>query len=125
MNIIISTTTKQPLFEQIKEQIKQQVHTNILQEGDALPSMRKLAKELQVSVITTKRAYEDLEQEGYVISAVGKGTFVAGQQPHILKEWQLRDIENNLEKLVQSAKQINLSKESFIQLVDVYYEEED
>lgn len=125
MNIIISTTTKQPLFEQIKEQIKQQVHTNILQEGDALPSMRKLAKELQVSVITTKRAYEDLEQEGYVISAVGKGTFVAGQQPHILKEWQLRDIENNLEKLVQSAKQINLSKESFVQLIDVYYEEED
>lgn len=125
MNIIISTTSKQPLFEQIKDQIKQQIHTDILQEGDALPSMRKLAKELQVSVITTKRAYEDLEQEGYVMSAVGKGTFVAGQQPHILKEWQLRDLENNLEKLVQSAKQINLSKENFIQLLDVYYEEED
>lgn len=125
MNIIISTTTKQPLFEQIKQQIKQQIHSDILCEGDALPSMRKLAKELQVSVITTKRAYEDLENEGYVMSAVGKGTFVAGQQPHILKEWQLRELENTLEKLVQSAKQIDLSKEKFIQLLDVYYEEED
>lgn len=125
MHIIISTTSKQPLFEQIKQQIKNQIHSGLLQEGDALPSMRKLAKEIQVSVITTKRAYEDLEHEGYVMSAVGKGTFIAGQQPHILKEWQLRELENNLEILVQSAKQMNVSKDKFIQLLDVYYEEED
>lgn len=124
MNIIISTTSKDALFEQIKQQIKQQIHTKVLQEGDALPSIRKLAKDIQVSVITTKRAYEDLEQEGYVVSAVGKGTFVAGQQPHILKEWQMRSLENDLEKIVYAAKQIDLSKEKLIQLLEVYYEEE-
>lgn len=123
MNIIISTTSKEPLFKQIKQQIKQQIHTGVLEEGDALPSIRKLAKEIQVSVITTKRAYEDLERDGYVISTVGKGTFVAGQQPHILKEWQMRELENDLEQIVQSAKLIGLTKEEVKQLIDVYYEE--
>lgn len=123
LNIIISTTSKEPLFKQIKQQIKQQIHTGVLEEGDALPSIRKLAKEIQVSVITTKRAYEDLERDGYVISTVGKGTFVAGQQPHILKEWQMRELENDLEQIVQSAKLIGLTKEEVKQLIDVYYEE--
>lgn len=124
MNIIISATSKEPLFKQITQQIKQNIFSGLLKEGDALPSMRKLAKDLQVSVITTKRAYEDLEQEGYVLSAVGKGTFIAGQQPHVLKEWQIREIENELEKIVQTAKQINLSKAELTELLHVYYEEE-
>src|SRR5690625_2245010 len=122
MDILISTTSKDPLFQQIKEQIKQHIYNGTLKEGDALPSMRQLAKDLKVSVITTKRAYEDLEKEGYVVSAVGKGTLVAGQQPHILKEWQMREIENELEKLVHSGKQIGLSKDEFIELVKIYYE---
>lgn len=122
MNILINTTSKEPLFQQIKKQIKKQIYDQTLQEGDALPSMRQLAKDLKVSVITTKRAYEDLEKEGYVISAVGKGTFVAGQQPHVLKEWQMREIENELEKLVQSGKQIGLSKDDFFELLEIYYE---
>ncbi|MEN2768609.1 GntR family transcriptional regulator [Ornithinibacillus xuwenensis] len=124
MNIVISTNSKDPLFVQIKEQIKQHIFTGKLKEGDALPSMRVLAKELQVSVITTKRAYEDLENEGYLISAVGKGTFVAGQQPHVLKEWQVRELENDLERLVKTGKQVGLSKDDFIQLIDIYYEGE-
>jgi len=124
LNILIATSSKVPLFEQIKEQIKEQVFSGELKEGDALPSMRVLAKELKVSVITTKRAYEDLEQEGFVISAVGKGTFVAGQQPHVLKEWQVRELENDLEKMVQSSKRIGLSKKEFIELVDIYFEED-
>jgi GntR family transcriptional regulator len=124
MHILIATNSKEPLFQQIKNQIKEHIFSGILREGDALPSMRLLAKELKVSVITTKRAYEDLEQEGFVISAVGKGTFVAGQQPHVLKEWQVRELENELEKIVQSSRRIGLSKKEFIALVNIYYEEE-
>ena len=124
MNILIVASSKVPLFKQIKEQIKEQIFSGELKEGDALPSMRVLAKELKVSVITTKRAYEDLEQEGFVISAVGKGTFVAGQQPHVLKEWQVRELENDLEKIVKSSKRIGLTKKDFLELVDIYYEED-
>ncbi|MEN1967446.1 GntR family transcriptional regulator [Lentibacillus sp. N15] len=124
MNILISTTSKEPLFQQIKEQIKQEIFSGQLAEGDALPSMRVLAKDLKVSVITTKRAYEDLEQEGYLISAVGKGTFVAGQQPHVLKEWQVRELENELEKVVREAKRLGLSKADVIELLEIYYEED-
>jgi len=124
VNIVISTTSKEPLFQQIKEQIKQQIFSEKLKEGDALPSMRVLAKELKVSVITTKRAYEDLEQEGFLVSSVGRGTFVAGQQAHVLKEWQIREIENEIEKIVQSSQTIGLSKKELIELINLYFEEE-
>ncbi|MGM8364533.1 GntR family transcriptional regulator [Virgibacillus sp. W0181] len=124
INILLNTNSKEPLFMQIKEQIKQHILTGKLVEGDALPSMRLLAKELKISVITTKRAYEDLEQEGYVVSAVGKGTFVAGQQPHVLIEWQMRELENDLEKIILSAKKLGLKKQDIIELLDVYYEED-
>jgi len=123
VDIVIAKNSKEPLFKQIKEQIKEQIFSGDLQEGEALPSIRALAKDLGVSVITTKRAYEDLEREGYVISAVGKGTFVGGIEPHILKEWQIREIENDLEEIVQSSKQIGLTKDDFIELVDLYFEE--
>jgi len=124
LNILISNSSKTPLFQQIKDQIKEHIYTGKLTEGDALPSIRQLAKDLNVSVITTKRAYEDLEQEGYVISAVGKGTFVAGQQPQVLIEWQIRELENDLEKLVFLGKRIGLTKEEFMELVKIYYEED-
>ncbi|SHG43369.1 GntR family transcriptional regulator [Ornithinibacillus halophilus] len=122
MNILISNNSKEPLFQQIKEQIKQHIYSGELVAGDALPSMRLLAKELKVSVITTKRAYEDLESEGYLISVVGKGTFVAGQEPHVLKEWQLRELENEIEKIVQEAKRLELSKNDIKELIDIYFE---
>ncbi|GAQ16460.1 HTH-type transcriptional repressor YtrA [Oceanobacillus picturae] len=124
MNILIASTSKEPLFQQIKEQIKQHIFSGELKEGDALPSMRALAKDLKVSVITTKRAYEDLENEGYLISSVGKGTFVAGQQPHVLKEWQVRELENELEKIVVEGKRLGLSKADLIELLEIYYEGE-
>ncbi|MFD2628621.1 GntR family transcriptional regulator [Oceanobacillus kapialis] len=124
MNILISSSSKEPLFQQIKEQIKQHIFSGELKEGDALPSMRALAKDLKVSVITTKRAYEDLENEGYLVSSVGKGTFVAGQQPHVLKEWQVRELENELEKIVQEGKRLGLSKADLIELLEIYYEGE-
>lgn len=124
MNLIISTSNKNPLFLQIKEQVKQQIFSGDLKEGDALPSMRALAKDLKVSVITTKRAYEELEKEGFLVSTVGKGTFVAGQQPHVLREWQIRELENELEKLVKASKQLGLSKEELLEMLNIYYEEE-
>src|SRR5690625_71051 len=111
MNIVIATQSKEPLFKQIKEQIKQHIYSGVLTEGDDLPSIRVLEKDLKVSVITTKRAYEDLEKDGSVLSSVGKGTFIAGQQPHVLKEWQVREIENELEKTVQAGKRIGLRSE--------------
>ncbi|WP_096273999.1 GntR family transcriptional regulator [Paucisalibacillus globulus] len=124
MNITISTNNKDPLFLQIKEQIKQHIFSGELNEGDALPSMRVLAKELKVSVITTKRAYEELEKEGYLVSAVGKGTFVAGQQPHVLREWQIRELENELEKIVKAGRHLGLTKEDLTEMMLIYYEEE-
>src|SRR5690625_3403643 len=123
VNIIIATNSKVPLFQQIKDQIKQQIFSGKLQEGDALPSMRVLAKNLKVSVITTKRAYEDLEQELFRVITVGIGTFVAGQQPYVLKECQMRELENENEKIVQSSKVIGLTKLELIDLIEVYFEE--
>jgi len=123
MNILLSTASKEPLFQQIKDQIITQIHQNELNEGDGLPSMRALAKVLKVSVITTKRAYEELEKEGYVISTVGRGTFIAGQQPHILREWQLREFEQDLEQLIMEAKRLRLTKADLIDMLHIYYEE--
>src|SRR5699024_2984919 len=100
------------------------VFARFLKSGDALPSIRNLAKTLRVSVITTKRAYEELEKDGYVLSSVGKGTFIAGQSPHILKEWQMRELENKLEDVIKDAKLIGLDQEELIQLIKVYFEEE-
>ncbi|WP_407271689.1 GntR family transcriptional regulator [Radiobacillus sp. PE A8.2] len=125
MNILISTSSKDPLFLQIKEQIKQQIFAEALHEGDALPSMRVLAKQFNVSVITTKRAYEELEKEGFIVSSVGKGSFVAGQQPHILKEWQIREWENDFERLVKEAKQLGLKKQDISERLEIFFEGDD
>ncbi|MBY6272074.1 MAG: GntR family transcriptional regulator [Caldibacillus debilis] len=121
MNILLSQTSKTPLYLQIKEQIKEQIMKGILKEGDPLPSMRELAKELRVSVITTKRAYEELEQEGFLVSTVGRGTFVAGQQTHVLREWRIRELENQLENLVSEGKRIGLSEQELVDMVRIYY----
>ena len=82
-----------------------------------------MAKDLHVSVITTKRAYEELEREGLIFSLVGKGSFVAGQQPHILKEWQLRAFENELERLVVDGKRLGISKEEMKTMISIYLED--
>lgn len=125
MTILLSTTSKEPLFQQIKEQIKQQIYTGELTEGEALPSMRVLAKQLKVSVITSKRAYEDLEKEGFLVTSVGKGTFVAGQQAHVLLEWQIRELEIDLEKVVMEGKRLGLTKDALIERVDIFFEGDD
>lgn len=121
MEIILSQSSKTPLYAQIKRQIKQQILSGDLKEGTALPSMRTLAKELNVSVITTKRVYEELEAEGFLFSTVGKGTFVAGQQTHILTEWRMRELENQLETIIREGKKLGLSKKDFHELIAVYF----
>src|SRR5699024_4910102 len=116
--------SKPPLFKQNTEQMKQQIDNGTLKSGDALPCIRNLARKLRVSVITTKRAYEELEKDGYVLSSVGKGTFIAGQSPHILKEWHMRELDNKLEDVIKDAKLIGLDQEELIELIKVYFEEE-
>lgn len=121
MEIVIQTNSKVPLFEQIREQVKDAIYAGRLTEGDVLPSMRQLAKDLNVSVITTKRAYEDLEREGFVVTAIGKGTFVGSVEPHVLREWQLREIENQIEALVHDVRKVGLSRAELTELLDVYW----
>lgn len=103
MNIIISNSNGQPIYEQIVCQIKNQILTKELNSGDALPSMRLLAKELKVSVITTKRAYEELEKEGLIESYTGKGSFVKSQNEEQLKKQHLHDIEIKLKEIIDIA----------------------
>ena len=90
MDIVISNASGKPIYEQITGQIKGMILSGVLLEGDALPSMRLLAKELRISVITTKRAYEELEQEGFIETVMGKGSFVAGRNMELIREEQLR-----------------------------------
>lgn len=104
LNIIISNNSGKPIYEQITQQVKAAIMKGELSPGDPLPSMRVLAKELRISVITTKRAYEDLEREGFLVSVVGKGSFVASQDPALLREARLREVEEHLERAVEAAR---------------------
>lgn len=122
MDIIISN--KGPIYEQIESQIKNMIMNGILQEGEALPSMRMLAKELRISVITTKRAYEELERDGFIETVTGKGSFVARKNMEFIREEQLRKIESNLQEAVQSAKNINMSESELAEILSLLYREE-
>lgn len=104
MEIYISNTGGAPIYAQITSQIKEKILTGELREGDALPSIRLLAKELRISVITTKRAYEDLEQDGFVYTVPGKGCFVAAQNPELHREETLRKVESFLQQALDAAR---------------------
>lgn len=123
MNIIISNSSGKPIYEQITSQIKQQILSGQLQPHDALPSMRFLAKELRISVITTKRAYEDLEKDGFIYTVVGKGSFVADANHELIREEQLKKIEEHLEQAVEIASQSNVSREEVAEMLQMLYEE--
>ena len=105
MDIIIQNTSGKPIYEQITAQIKNQILSGALQAGDALPSMRLLAKELRISVITTKRAYEELERDGFLVTVTGKGSFVVAQNAELLREEALRRTEQALRAAVDTARQ--------------------
>ncbi|GAA0085171.1 GntR family transcriptional regulator [Clostridium sp. CTA-7] len=123
MNIIISNSSQVPLYEQIETQIKTQIINLTLRPGEALPSIRTLAKELKVSIITTKRAYEELEKEGFIKTVVGKGTFVSESNNERLREVAMFEIENKLEEAIISAKAIGLTLEEAIEIFRNLYEE--
>lgn len=123
MNIIISNSTGAPIYEQIYTQIKGLIISSVLKEGDPLPSMRALAQDLRISVITTKRAYEMLEADGLIESYTGKGSFVAAQNPELFREQNLREIEQSLEKASFLAKQSGIELRELKEILEVIYNE--
>ena len=125
MDIILSNSSGKPIYEQITDQIKEQIMTGTLAAGDALPSMRLLAKELRISVITTKRAYEELEREGFLDNVPGKGCFVAPQNRELLRETQLRRVEEKLSQAVDEARRGGFSLEERQEMLNILYQGED
>ncbi len=123
LDIVISNSSQVPLYEQIESQIKNQIINLTLKPGEALPSIRTLAKELKVSIITTKRSYEELEKEGFIKTVVGKGTFVAESNNERLKEVAMFEIENKLEEAIVSAKAIGLTLDEALEIFKSLYEE--
>jgi len=121
MDIIISNSSGKPIYEQITAQIKNMIINGTLQEGDALPSMRLLAKELRISVITTKRAYEDLERDGFIITMTGKGSFVARKNVAFIREEQLRKAEEYLQNAVDVAKSGGITYEELTEILALLY----
>ncbi len=124
MDIIISTSSDTPLYEQIVDQIKQQILTGELLQQTMLPSIRTLAKELHVSIITTKRAYEELEALGLVDTVVGKGTFVSAAPTSQVREAAIVRLEEKIADIIKQAKIIGLTKEELKDLFLTLYEEE-
>ena len=121
MDIIISNSSDKPIYEQIATQIKKMIISGELSPGEALPSMRFLAKELRISVITTKRAYSDLERDGFIETVTGKGSYVANQNLSFIREEQLRLAEAFLQKAVDTAKSSDISCEELKDMLEILY----
>lgn len=124
MEIILSNSSGKPIYEQITDQIKDMVMDGRLKQGDALPSMRNLAQDLRISVITTKRAYNDLESEGFITTIAGKGCFVSSTDPALLRESCLRNAEEHLQAAVDISKRSNITLEELQEILKILYEEE-
>ena len=124
MDIIISNSSGRPIYDQISEQIKEKILTGQLEEGEALPSMRLLAKELRISVITTKRAYEELEWDGFIVTMTGKGSFVAEKNTEAVREEYLKRIEEHIGEIVRLSVSCHLGLEDIKEMVTLAYEEE-
>ncbi|WP_066633729.1 GntR family transcriptional regulator [Desulfolucanica intricata] len=124
MKIVISNSSNQPIYEQITSQIKNLIMKGELLEADPLPSIRNLAKELQISVITTKRAYDELEKEGFIVTVPGKGSYVAAENKELLQEKRIKIVEEKLVEAVLAAKSIHLTLEQLQEMLSLFYEEE-
>ena len=123
MNIIISNSSQEPIYEQIVKQVKNMILRGELAENEMLPSIRSLARALQISVITTKKAYEELENDGYIVTVQGKGSFVAAQNKELLKEMRLKIVEEKLAEAVDAGRSIDLSLEEMQKMLKILYEE--
>ena len=124
MKIIISNTSDAPLYQQIKDQIKDAILKEELTEGDALPSIRAFANDLKVSVLTIRRVYDELEQEGFITSQVGIGTFVSTSNIELLRDSKRRLVEKKMLDMILTAKSLGISKEDLNAMMDILYEEE-
>lgn len=122
MKIIISNSDSRPIYEQITAQIKNLIITGKLKSGEALPSMRYLAKELRISVITTKRAYEELERSGFIETVAGKGSFVSGMNADFIREEHLRIAEEHLRQAVEAAKSAGISKQELAETLGIFFD---
>ena len=123
MEIILSNVSTKPIYEQITSQIKGMIMSGELKPGDPMPSMRKLAKELHVSVITTQRAYDDLVKDGFIVTVTAKGTFVSAQNQDFIREENLRKIEEYLTEACELAKQNSVSLDSLKESLELLYSE--
>ncbi len=121
MKLIISNSSSVPIYEQIKKAIIEQIMNGELVEDEALPSIRNLAQDIKISVMTIKKAYDELESEGYIISRQGKGTFVAPMNMELALEQAQKDIESNIERAVGIAKQFKIKKDDVKNLIDIFY----
>lgn len=124
MKIIIANSSPDPIYEQIIRQIKTQIISGDLEEGTALPSIRKLAQELNISVITTKRAYDDLEREGFIDTVAGKGSFVSVQNKEFLREKRMKIVEEKLGEAISEARLLGLGADELKEMLDILYDEE-
>jgi len=120
MNIIISNGSNDPIYTQIEQQIKAAIISGQLKEGDMLPSMRMLAKELHISIITTKRAYEELERGGFIQTVAGKGCFVAPKNLEFVREMHLQELEDALAKAAELAKMCNITDREVHNMLDMF-----
>ena len=123
MDIIISNSSNDPIYLQIVNQIKAMIMSGELSPGEALPSMRNLAMQMRVSLITTKRAYEELERDGFIETYTGKGSFVKAQNEELLREENLRQAEEHLQKAVQKAKMSGITFEELSDILKMLYDE--
>ena len=123
MTILIDNRSGVPIYDQIFTQIKRQILSGALAENEALPSIRNLAKDLRISVVTTKRAYDELEREGFIYTIAAKGCFVAPKNVELLREENLKKIEEYMQKINQLAASCNLSKEDLIEMLHLSWEE--
>lgn len=125
MNILIDNKSGAPIYDQIYTQIKSQIISGALKENELLPSIRGLAKDLRISFITTKRAYEELEKEGFIYTLQGKGCYVAPKNVELLREENLKKIEEHIDCIVQLAASCNLSREDILEMVNFSLEEQE
>ena len=124
MDVILNNSSGQPFYDQIAKQVKRLIQTGRLKEGDALPSMRQLAKELRVSVITTKRAYEELEQAGYLVTVTGRGSFAAFPGQDEVRREQDQRLDTHLKAAAAIAKEAGIPRRELLERLENWYEEE-
>ena len=123
MKIIINSSSMVPIYEQIVDQVKAQIVAGDLKENDILPSVRGLAKELKISALTVKKAYDNLEQDGFTVTVHGKGTYVAAANPERMKEEQMRSVEAELDRTVQKARRCGLADAEIRKIFDIIMED--